>query len=431
MKKTLVILKREYLTRVRTKAFVIVTPLTPFLLGALTILPTFLAMQSGGERVVTVLDQSGNPDLFDAIKSRLGGPSETPGDGEEKKFKPIRFSLTRVVVPAGQSLDDDYIRAQTAETEKDPNKGVLLLPLGILEDSQPKYYAKNPSDFSISQVEKAVSGAIQEQRLVGSIPKDKIKGYLKSVELKTNRIENGKITEESALPGVIVAYVMLFFIYITILLYGLMVMRGVIEEKQSRIVEVIASSIKPAQMMMGKVIGIGLVGLTQYAIWVTSAAAISAIGASLASPKGVSMPKIPISLLIYFVVFFLLGYFLYATLYAMVGAMVSTEEEAQQAQMPVTLLIIVPMLLFGMVLSNPSSGVSIGLSMVPFFAPTLMMMRISLVNPPMWQVLGAIGGMVLAILGAVWLAGRIYRVGILMYGKRPSIAELGRWLRYT
>jgi ABC-2 type transport system permease protein len=214
-------------------------------------------------------------------------------------------------------------------------------------------------------------------------------------------------------------------------MYGITVMRGVIEEKSSRIVEVIASSVKPTQMMMGKLIGIGLVGLTQYAIWVGSAAAITAFGASMVASRGLTMPKLPISLLIYFVIFFLLGYFLYATLYAMVGAMVSTEEEAQQAQMPVTMLIVVPMLLFGMVMNNPSSGMSIGLSMVPFFAPTLMMMRISLVNPPMWQVLTSIGGMVVAILAAVWLAARIYRVGILMYGKRPSIAELGRWLRYT
>ncbi|HWC75997.1 MAG TPA: ABC transporter permease, partial [Blastocatellia bacterium] len=125
------------------------------------------------------------------------------------------------------------------------------------------------------------------------------------------------------------------------------------------------------------------------------------------------------------------GYFLFATLYAMVGAMVSTEEEAQQVQMPVTIIIILPMLLFGMVMNNPSSGVSVALSMIPFFAPTLMMMRIGLVNPPLWQILLSMAGMVVAILAAVWLAARIYRVGILMYGKRPSLAELGRWLRYT
>jgi len=411
---------------------VIGTLLTPFLLGALTILPGFLAARGGGQRQITVLDQSGNPALFEALKSQLSGSAEDSGGENDQSINLTHFSVTRVVVPPGQQIDDQYTAPYKAEIQKDSNNAYLVLPPNVLEAAEVQYYLKNPSDFSSSIVERKLRRAIQEARLAGAVPRERVASYLKSVELKTNRVgEGGKVTEESGLPGMIVAFVMLFFIYITILMYGITVMRGVIEEKQSRIVEVIASSVKPTQMMMGKLIGIGLVGLTQYAIWVGSAAAITAFGASMVASKGITMPKLPMSLLIYFVIFFLLGYFLYATLYAMVGAMVSTEEEAQQAQMPVTMLIIVPMLLFGMVMNNPSSGTSIGLSMVPFFAPTLMMMRISLVNPPMWQIMLSIGGMVLAILAAVWLAGRIYRVGILMYGKRPSIAELGRWLRYT
>jgi ABC-2 type transport system permease protein len=224
---------------------------------------------------------------------------------------------------------------------------------------------------------------------------------------------------------------MLFFIYISVLMYGLFVMRGVIEEKQSRIVEVLVSSVKPTQMMLGKVIGIGAVGLTQFGVWTLSVLLLTTFGVSAFSSRGVTMPNIPISLLVYFVVYFLLGYFLYATLYAMVGSTVSSEEDAQQAQIPVTMLLVVPMLIFNMIIANPTSGASIGLSMVPFFAPTLMMMRIAVVNPPLWQILLSMGIMVATILGCVWISARIYRVGILMYGKRPSIAELGRWLRYS
>ena len=127
----------------------------------------------------------------------------------------------------------------------------------------------------------------------------------------------------------------------------------------------------------------------------------------------------------------MLGYFLFATLYALVGATVSSEEEAQQAQIPVTLLLVVPMVIFNMIIANPTSGSSIVLSMVPFFAPTLMLMRIAVVNPPLWQVLLSMAIMVATILLCVWVAAKIYRVGILMYGKRPNIAELGRWLRYN
>jgi ABC-2 type transport system permease protein len=143
------------------------------------------------------------------------------------------------------------------------------------------------------------------------------------------------------------------------------------------------------------------------------------------------MPSIPPALLVYFVTYFLLGYFLYATLYALVGSTVSSEEEAQQAQIPVTILLVVPMMIFNMIMANPTSTSSVVLSMIPFFAPTLMMMRIAVVNPPLWQILLSMAIMIATILGCVWIAARIYRVGILMYGKRPSIAELGRWLRYN
>src|SRR6185369_13272795 len=223
----------------------------------------------------------------------------------------------------------------------------------------------------------------------------------------------------------------LFFIYMTVLLYGISVMRGVIEEKQSRIVEVLVSSVKPNQMMLGKVIGIGLVGLTQISVWALSALLLTTVGVSTFAARGLTMPNIPVSLLIYFVVYFVLGYFLFATLYALVGSTVSSEEEAQQAQIPVTMLLVVPMMIFNMIIANPTSTASIGLSMVPFFAPTLMMMRIAVVNPPLWQILLSMLIMLATILGCVWVAARIYRVGILMYGKRPSIAELGRWLRYS
>jgi ABC-2 type transport system permease protein len=429
MNKTLVILKREYLTRVRTKAFVIGTLLTPILMLVLTILPGFLATRGGGERHVTVLDQSGDPGLYDAIKEELAG---SPEEGGGDRRRGTSFVTTRVVVQPGANLEE-VAKPYKEQVQKDSNSAYLILRPGVLESVVPEYYAKNTSDFSISAVGRAVSKGITHRRLeMGGIAADKVDSYLKSVDMKELSVDpEGNTKEESGLPGFIVAFVMLFFIYMTILMYGITVMRGVMEEKQSRIVEVIASSVKPTQMMMGKLVGIGLVGLTQYTIWVGSAAALTAAGASMVATQGFKMPTIPVSLLIYFVAFFVLGYFLYATLYAMVGAICATEEEAQQAQMPVTMVIIVPMLLFPMVMNNPSSGVSIVLSLVPFFAPTLMMMRIGLVGPPLWQILLSMGGMVVAILIAVWVAARIYRVGILMYGKRPSMSELGRWLRYT
>lgn len=433
MKKVWIIIKREYLVRVRSRAFLIGTIISPLLMFGLIALPIFFATRGGGERRVTVLDQSGDPELFNAIdrsmNSREGAGEEInrrdPGVGS------TRYVLTRRLVAPGeelQALEEQYKQ----QADKDPDSTYLILRPGGLDNFEPEYYAKNTSDFSIGTLERAINDAVSGLRLKrAGLDQSTISKYTKRVELNRKKITAGGGVEEGGATDFIVAFVMLFFIYISVLIYGLSVMRGVIEEKQSRIVEVLVSSVRPTQMMLGKVIGIGMVGLTQIGVWALSALLLTTVGVSVFAARGLTMPNIPISLLVYFVVYFLLGYFLFATLYALVGSTVSSEEDAQQAQMPVTMLLVVPMVIFNMILGNPTSNSSIVLSMVPFFAPTLMMMRIAVINPPIWQVLLSMGIMVSTILGCVWIAARIYRVGILMYGKRPSIAELGRWLRYS
>ncbi|HKP85269.1 MAG TPA: ABC transporter permease [Blastocatellia bacterium] len=430
MKKILVIIKREYLVRVRTRAFVIFTILSPILMLALIILPGLLAARGGGERNVTVLDQSGDPKLFEAINKRIESPGQN-ADGSSGNAG-TRYTLSRKVVPPGQDaqsvIQEDYKQGG----EKDSDRAYLILPPDIFDNGKPEYRAKNTSDFGVGSLRQAISAAIGERKLArAGLDENRISDYMKPVGLETKKLGAGGEAVEDGGNTFIIGFVMLFFIYMSVLFYGLFVMRGVIEEKQSRIVEIVISSVRPTQMMLGKLIGIGLVGLTQIGIWALSAAVLSMFGAAMFSSRGVALPPIPISLLIYFVLYFLLGYFLFATLYAMVGSIVSSEEEAQQAQLPVTLLIIVPMMIFGMVLANPNSTSSIVLSMVPFFAPTLMMMRIAVISPPFWQIILSMLIMVVTILGSVWVAAKIYRVGILMYGKRPSIAELGRWLRYS
>ncbi|MCI0485352.1 MAG: ABC transporter permease [Blastocatellia bacterium] len=429
MKKVLIIIKREYLTRVRTKAFVIGTVISPLLMLALIILPAFLATRGGGERQVRLIDQSGDPYLVEAIMKKV---SPSSGDDRPTMRRNTRFVLSHRPVRPDEAIEE--VREQYKdEVLKDSDNAYVVLPPGVLDGAEPEYYAKSTSDLAIRDLERIISASIIERRLArAGFDSDKVAGYMKPVDLKKNKITAEGESQEGGESAFIVGIIMLFFIYMTVLMYGISVMRGVIEEKQSRIVEVIVSSVRPTQMMLGKLIGIGLVGLTQYAVWVSSAVLLTVFGASLMT--GVSnfdMPRLPVSLLIYFIIYFVLGYFLYATLYALVGSMVSSEEEAQQAQMPVTLLLVVPMLLFGMIMSNPNSPVATILSFIPFFAPTLMILRIAMVNPPLWQILLSMLIMVGTILGVVWVAARIYRVGILMYGKRPSIAELGRWLRYS
>lgn len=434
MKKILIIIKREYLVRVRTRAFLIGTIVTPLLMLALITLPIFFATRGGGDRRVTVLDQSGDPELYNSINAAVQGRAGS--DEELNRRDPgvgtTHYILSRRVVTANENLNAIEEQYQQ-EADKNPDSTFLVLHSGGLDTLDPVYYAKNTADFSIGTLERSINDAVSGLRLRrAGLDQLTISKYTKRVELSRRKVTAGGGVEEGGRADFVVAFVMLFFIYISVLMYGLFVMRGVIEEKQSRIVEVLVSSVRPGQMMLGKVIGIGLVGLTQIGTWALSALVLSTAAASIfVSQTSAMMPSIPISLLIYFVLFFLLGYFLYATLYALVGSTVSSEEDAQQAQMPVTMLLVVPMVIFNMILANPTSTSSVVLSMVPFFAPTLMMIRIAVVNPPLWQVVLSMVIMLVTILGCVWVAARIYRVGILMYGKRPSIAELGRWLRYS
>jgi ABC-2 type transport system permease protein len=420
MEKILVIIKREYLARVRTRAFLIGTMITPLFLLLVGALPAFLASRGAGDRYVTVLDQSGDPSLFDSLDKKV----------KEGNSEAI-VHLTRVVVPPDKNLEE-LRRSYQEEVQKDSDKAYLVLLPGVLDEAQPEYNAKNVSDFfTREKLERSLSDAITERRLTrAGFGQTDISQYTKHVTMKTNKVTEQGETQDSGQTFAI-GFVMLFFMYMTTLMYGISMMRGVMEEKQSRIVEVVISSVKPFQMMMGKLIGVGAVGLTQYLIWVVSAATLASVGVKVFGGSRLKIPAIPASMLVCFVVYFLLGYFLYATLYAMVGSMVSSEDDSQQLSMPVTMLLVIPMLVFWMVVRDPNGTPSIVMSMIPFFAPTLMMMRIAVISPPLWQVLLSMFLMLLTIVAIVWVASKIYRVCILMYGKRPSLADIGRFLRYA
>lgn len=421
MDKILVIIKREYLQRVRRRAFIIGTIATPLLLIALSVVPALTASRAAEHQVV-VLDQTGDPGLFPELRKSV-----------EKSTVGGKTTVTQEVVPAGTDIEE-VRKAHTSDIEKNAAIGYLVLTPGVVEGSEaPKYYSKNVSDMVGNQMlENALSSVITQRRLVkaGFADPEKLSKFLKPVNIDAIKISATGETRDSG-QTFFLGFIMVMFLYMTILMYGISTMRGVIEEKQSRIVEVVVSSVKPFQMMLGKLIGIGLVGLTQYLIWVAAGMIFLAVGIPMFAQSGIHLPTIPPALLVYFVIFFVLGYLLFATLYTVVGSMVSTEEDAQQLQFPVTMLIVIPILIFWSVMRDPNSTSSIVLSLIPFFSPTLMITRIAVVTPPLWQIVLSIALMIATIIGIVWLAGRIYRVGILMYGKRPSIAELGRWIRYA
>jgi len=256
---------------------------------------------------------------------------------------------------------------------------------------------------------------------------------LARVQLVTS--SSGKKEDDSSETNFAIAIIAGMVLYMTLIVYGMSTMHSVMEEKSTRMIEILVSSIRPFDLLAGKILSVGAVALTQYLVWAVTVGVLFASAASVTAMvrPGATVPSINLSpmLLVYLVVFFLAGYFLYSALYAAAGAIVSTDEEARQAQMPLTLMILCSFLLFNVILNDPNSTLSVVLSMTPFLSPILMTLRVAMETPPLWQIVLALAFSIATTIYVIRISAKIYRVGILMYGKRPSIKELRRWLRYS
>jgi len=419
MDKLKAIIKREYLTRVRSKGFIIGTVLSPLLMSSFILLPLLLGRSAGPDKYhIVALDQSGDASLFETLALALA-PTK-PGQ--------TRYELLREKIDSPEQLEArrQVLSKRVADKQLD---GYLILPPDALRQGEIKFYAKNAGGFSNQRrLDDALKNAIYERRIaMEGLDAERIRNLTKGVELTVvnERGENDR-------GRVMLAFTLVILIYFTVLIYGVTVMRGVMEEKQSRIIEVLLASVRPFDLMLGKVIGIGLVGLTQYVIWAVSAIIISVVSAGAAlAVAGFDMPKVSLSLMIFFMAYYLLGYFLYAALYATIGAVVSSEDDGQQAQWPVSMTFAVSMALSTLALQNPNGAAVTVLSLIPFFGPSLMFLRIALGAAPAWQIAASIILLVMTIIAVTWVAAKIYRVGVLMYGKRPTLPELARWLKYS
>ncbi len=426
MRKLCLVVKREYLTRVRTRGFLIGTFLLPLLMIAALIIPALLAQRQTESTVrIAIIDEQGG--LAEIVAQALGHK----GSGWEPDVKVVRT----LEVPDAAEYERlrDELRRDVSQGDLD---GVLTLPQGVLDGQSATLHTRNPGDFRLANSVRAAlrDGVITERLEQRGIRVENVRELLEGVNLTVVKVTKGGEVEETG-QTIATALIVMFLLYLTVLVYGLTTMRSVMEEKTTRTIEMLVSSLRPFQLLAGKLLGVAAVGFTQYLIWIASGAlllAYSGTVATLLSPSN-SAPRIdvPLALVVYVLVFYLAGYFLYASLYAAAGAIVSSDEDAQQVQMPMTLLIGVSALLFGAVLRNPNSTLSVVLSMIPFFSPVLMMERIALQTPPFWQIVLSLLISFVTTLVLVALAAKIYRVGILMYGKRPSLVELWRWLRYT
>ncbi|MCA1618698.1 MAG: ABC transporter permease [Acidobacteria bacterium] len=451
MSKFLAVVKREYVQRVRSRMFVLVTLGAPLMFALFTVVPILIAgIRAGGPTRVAVLDETGK--LFERVRDsaatgRVGDDDDDDEGGEAQAAaaggamnQNTKARLEQAAKAPAQSYEFELVetagappgevRARLDErVRRDELDAYLVFPRDVLERGEAEYHARNLGDvFTRGQMRGAVVRAVRDARLdERGVTPEVMRAVNQPVRLKATKAGGGAGGEEDRGQGFFLVFGAGFVIYLSILMYGQVVLGAIIEEKETRIAEILFSSIRPFALMSGKLIGVSLVALTQFAIW---GVVLVGLGAYFAA-KGmaVSFPRIPPGIFLYLVLFFLLGYFIYATIYALVGSVVTTAQEGGQLALPIIMLLVVGFYMAFPVIRSPNSPFAVWVSMVPFFAPITMLIRIVSQTPPLWQIALSlvIGFATVALL--LWLAGRVYRVGMLMYGKRATIPEVLKWVR--
>lgn len=436
MRKLFAVIRREFMVRVHTKAFVISTILGPVLMGFLFVFPMLMESRDRAPKRVVVVDAASGAfgaRVTDALAgARRGvGPSAVP-----------RFEVTRLSAGVDNVAPLDSLIQLTGVKRaggSDGLVGVVLVTDSVMATGRLHYYGSNVGSLSeMGELQRILRQAVIGERLSrAGVDPAILVGATAPVSLETARVSNGVISGETGESSFILAYVMSFLLYMALLLYGTQVMSSVLEEKSNRIMEVLVSSLSPFELMLGKVVGVGSVALLQLGIWTGTAKVLTSqrvaiaglLGAAPSDAMAMPIPAITGNLLAVYLTFFVLGFFLYAAAYAAVAATCSTQQEAQQAALPVTLCIVVGLLLMFSLLDEPNSALARTMSMIPLFAPFVTPVRYSLSPLPLGEVLASGGLTALGVLAVAWVAGRIYRVGILMYGKRATVVEILRWIR--
>lgn len=425
MFKIWVVIRREFLTRVRTKWFIVATVLGPLLMAAMVVLPMLIATRAGGERKIAVVDASGS-DFGRRITQTLNEP-----------IVPVTANLIEV-----SDINLDVIADSLARVVGDTDlDGFLVLRSETVSEGMVEYRGANAaSQTDMELLQRVLREAVlaERLRLVGVDPALVAQAQARRVNLQTVTIRGGEVTEQSGGATFALAYVMWFLLYMAILLYGVQVLGAVVEEKTTRIVEVLVSSLRPFELLAGKVLGVGAVGLFQLLIWAVAARLLltqrerlmELVGADASVTAGLTLPEVSMSTIIVFLVYFVLGFLLYAALFAAVAATSSTEAEARQAQAPVSMLYAIPAVVSVMaMMTEPDGGLFVALTMIPLSSPIAMPGRWVVSDVPVVELLGSILLLMCALVLVTWLAGRIFRVGILMHGKRPSPKEVLRWIK--
>jgi ABC-2 type transport system permease protein len=423
----------------------------PLLAGVFAVVPMLLFSIKGEVQRIAIADPNGK--IAARLKENLSPEkiTEKARTAAKESFKEINSSQQERMQLGAQQLGESFAfvdydangkpveqirRELSAQIQEEKLDAYLIIPqnFDVTDARFVEYYSLNSGDFVTNSThEDALNEAIRSERLAqANISETQLKELSRKISLNVSKVsQRGEEKDEGGSLGA--AFIIGLLIYLTLAIYGQAIMGAVVEEKETRIAEILFSSARPFELMMGKLVGVGLAGLTQLAIWLSSALIVLAFSAASLTAAGIplTMPDItPFSIACFFI-FFLIGFFIYSTIFALIGSMVTTVQEGGQfAMIPVLIQLISFYCIFPIV-RDPNSQFSFWISVSPFLATITMPVRIAMEMPPVWQIALSILFNVAAIFGLVWLAARVYRVGMLMYGKRATIPEVWKWIRQS
>lgn len=444
MNKLFAVMKREYLVAVRRRSFIIMTFLIPVFLIALTVIPGFLMSRGMGKKRIAVLDGTGQ------LQTAFARPNETEQPDDVKKEAENALRGRRRELPSTISVE--YVNRKDADIEKslqpylgrltrdedaaDKLEGIFVIPADAVTNdaAQLTYYSRSATDLIVQErLGRLANRALQGLRFIANGVRPEIADeLLREVPVSPVQISRTGEKKTGGELNFIVAFLFAALLVMPSLVYGQETMRGIVQEKSDRIVEVLISSVSPMQLLTGKILGVAAVGLTQIAAWLVMIAIAGGYGAATLAVAGagfnLSQFIRPIVFL-WFAVFFILAYLTYVCIYAIAGAVCNNEREAQQFVMPIMLVMLLPWLLMMPIVMNPDAPFAVAFSLSPIFAPITMFVRTLVTEPPVWHIVTSILVSIATITAFFWLTAKIFRVGILSYGKRPTLPELWRWIK--
>jgi ABC-2 type transport system permease protein len=445
MRKFLAIIRREYVQGVRGKAFIISTLIAPvFMLVFLALPQLLMGIKTGGATRVAVVDLTGR--MYEPLReSVLRDEADGGRDGRDAGARPPAGGVRPGVTDDGSIQTRFQVERAASEgrpleeVKAELNRRVLggeldvylILPEDILTRGEATLNARNTGDlFTRSVLESRLNRAVIEQRMQdANIDQRRVRELSRNVRLETQKVTPGGERRDEG-GSFFFALGVGTFILIAMLMYGQAILSAVVEEKSTRIVEVLFSSVDAFTLLAGKLVGVALVAMTQFAVWALMLLGVVLYGLAAAGGAGaLNLPSVPPVALLYALLFFMLGFFIYATVYAVIGSVVTTEKEASQIVVPVSFFPVIAIYLAFPVIRSPNSDFAFWVSMVPFFSPVTMLVRVATETPPFWQIALSLLVGAATVAAMIWVAARVYRTGMLMYGKRATLPEMWRWAR--